>query len=418
MTENADTSRWFVDAWAVRDGRLFASRRPPESIDAKSTVFLSVPDLEPIPVGRISTALRATRAGFQEGFRDDEGAEGPFESLEDVRELARRGYLGGEIGGSTPGVPIAIAPGPTPGAGGAYLDQVIEELGLDRVDTEAGWLLDQMSDFEVEQVKAAVASFAEASILEWGDVLLRDHRLMKPFGAWLVAVQSSGVLDQSATLHPQARWSTAFAEFVSAEGAPLLAEVAARLGNVVEGSARKVGYSIHRLISIAPLPRSQRWDVRLTRVGEIAVLPLISARFRHAHWRPIDIAPAVFSSAMAAAIDHLGAPGDGSAVRLAISRCSRDLSEKALPAAAELAIEAYIESLLDGAPPYGPHTPSTPVERSDTTTIDPVDPTVEEAPTVEAHRASDVHEQQPKIEWVESKTEAAAPKTRLQIRLH
>ena len=89
---------WYVDTWSVLDGRLFASVRPPESIQATSTVFLAVPDLEPIPVGRISTALHACRAGFQEGLRGTDGAEIPFRNLAEIRALVRRGYLGGGLG--------------------------------------------------------------------------------------------------------------------------------------------------------------------------------------------------------------------------------------------------------------------------------------------------------------------------------
>ena len=76
---------WFVDAWAVLDGRLFASQRERDSIQAHSTVFFAVPDLDPVPVGRISTALRATRSGFQEGLRDGDGEEIAFESLPQLR---------------------------------------------------------------------------------------------------------------------------------------------------------------------------------------------------------------------------------------------------------------------------------------------------------------------------------------------
>jgi hypothetical protein len=89
---------WYIDSWAVLDGLAFASERDPESLQAKGTVFLSVPDLEPVPVGRLSTALRAQRSGFQDGFRDDKGDEIEFTSLNQVRDLVRRAYLGGGLG--------------------------------------------------------------------------------------------------------------------------------------------------------------------------------------------------------------------------------------------------------------------------------------------------------------------------------
>src|SRR5436309_15963831 len=62
---------WRIDSWSVRDGAAFASRREAESMDADSTVFIAVPDLEAVPVGRMSTALSATRRHFQEGLRND-----------------------------------------------------------------------------------------------------------------------------------------------------------------------------------------------------------------------------------------------------------------------------------------------------------------------------------------------------------
>ena len=88
---------WCFDSWAVLDGLAFVSFRKPETIDSKTTVFLSVPDLEPIPIGRISTALRAQRAGFQDGFRDPNGREFDFDNLKQIKEVIRRAYLGGGL---------------------------------------------------------------------------------------------------------------------------------------------------------------------------------------------------------------------------------------------------------------------------------------------------------------------------------
>src|SRR4051812_46889551 len=89
-----EMNMWYIDAWSVWDGLAFASERMADTIQSSATVFLSVPDLEPIPVGRISTALRATRASFQDGFHDESGSEFGFVDLEQVREVVRRAYLG------------------------------------------------------------------------------------------------------------------------------------------------------------------------------------------------------------------------------------------------------------------------------------------------------------------------------------
>jgi hypothetical protein len=131
---------WYIDSWSVLDGLAFASQRAADSLDADATVFLSVSDLEPIPVGRMSTALRAQRASFQDGFRDTEGNEIPFDSLDQIREVVRRAYLGGGLGPA----PVAIdAPPidpllreperppaePPPRNGGGFLEMELERLG-------------------------------------------------------------------------------------------------------------------------------------------------------------------------------------------------------------------------------------------------------------------------------------------------
>jgi hypothetical protein len=89
---------WYIDSWAVIDGLGFASQRHADAIDASATVFLSVPDLEPVPVGRISSALRAQRNNFQDGFRDRDGNEIGFDELDQIRDLIRRAYFGGGLG--------------------------------------------------------------------------------------------------------------------------------------------------------------------------------------------------------------------------------------------------------------------------------------------------------------------------------
>jgi len=130
---------WFFDSWSVLDGLAFASLRDADSIKADDTVFLSVPELEPVPVGRISTALRAERSGFQDGFRDRDGAEYEFDSLDQIREVIRRGYLAGGLGpvptpreGPPPspfrGEPETPEPPPMPRDGGEHYDEEIERL--------------------------------------------------------------------------------------------------------------------------------------------------------------------------------------------------------------------------------------------------------------------------------------------------
>jgi len=105
--ELTPTPRWHVEAWAVRDGMAFASLRPTSDVArCERTVFLGVPGLEAVPLGRVAPALWATRVNFQDGLHSEDGDEIGFDSLAEVRELVRRGYLAGGIG-----------PGPGPGGG-------------------------------------------------------------------------------------------------------------------------------------------------------------------------------------------------------------------------------------------------------------------------------------------------------------
>jgi len=111
-----EVTMWRFDAWAVRDGLAFVSDRNGEALEARGTVFMSVPDLEPVPVGRISTALRATRANFQDGFRNNLDEEFAFETLEQVQEVIRRGYLASGLGPAA----AAVEGGEEPPAGGPF----------------------------------------------------------------------------------------------------------------------------------------------------------------------------------------------------------------------------------------------------------------------------------------------------------
>lgn len=109
--QDAGNPNWHIEAWSVRDGMAFASRRPAgQVLSAQRTVFVGVPGLEAVPVGSVSPALWATRANFQQGLHDPDGEEIGFENLDQVRELVRRGYLAGGIGPSPP----EGEPGPPP----------------------------------------------------------------------------------------------------------------------------------------------------------------------------------------------------------------------------------------------------------------------------------------------------------------
>lgn len=134
---DVDSLSWYVDAWSVYDGAAFATRRQPQDGDQQgaavdegaNTVFVCVPDLQPVPVGRRSTALSACRRNFQYGLTSAGGSEIAFDDLQQVIELVRRGYLAGGLG---PDGPI------TPGPNQPYDGDGMGPDGLDETQPDAG----------------------------------------------------------------------------------------------------------------------------------------------------------------------------------------------------------------------------------------------------------------------------------------
>jgi hypothetical protein len=90
-------SGWYIDSWAALDGLVFASERDTNG-ETLNTVFLAPPYWSPVAVANLSTAWAASRMGFQSSFCDAEGAEIRFRTLDEIREVARRGYLSGGYG--------------------------------------------------------------------------------------------------------------------------------------------------------------------------------------------------------------------------------------------------------------------------------------------------------------------------------
>ncbi|TWD83075.1 hypothetical protein FB561_4230 [Kribbella amoyensis] len=166
---------WFIDAWAVFDGVAFASRSDPairrtdRVTEAETTVFLSVPELEPIPLGRITTGLRAARASFQDGFFDDEGTEIAFGSLDGIREAIRRAYLATGLGPGGAGLPGRPTPAPAsdgPTAGGLYFQDATRELELEGNGPPLS-LIRGLIEGAPDRLRHAVRVYAEAVLLDW-----------------------------------------------------------------------------------------------------------------------------------------------------------------------------------------------------------------------------------------------------------
>jgi hypothetical protein len=213
---------WYIESWAVRDGFAFASQRPPRKIEAtERTVFIGVPDLVPVPIGRVSTALRATRANFQDGFVDPkDGGEIAFATLDEVIELVRRAYLGSGAGPAPAGAEGPQRPLDAPsGAGDLYLRR-----GLQQLDPAPAWFVGsygiadtgkRQKNFAdlgrdrhaLGELREYVRLFAEASLIKWAEELLdrrrkaeedyeRDDDLsVGDFMQWLGILRNAGLLE-------------------------------------------------------------------------------------------------------------------------------------------------------------------------------------------------------------------------------
>jgi hypothetical protein len=204
-TNGGSVKKWHFDAWAVLDGLAFASKRSAEQIEADHTIFLSVPELEAIPIGRISTGLLATRYNFQQGLRNNDGEEIGFESLDQVREMVRRGYLAGGIGPGPAGLrPEPIFPGvDSPGSlGGQYYESQLEMLSQDEIQSQDCGQIANIAKREklfgvlqrpssIQPLWQTLRAFAEATIIEWGQQFLDTSRaggVYSAFYQWYLAL--------------------------------------------------------------------------------------------------------------------------------------------------------------------------------------------------------------------------------------
>jgi len=353
-----DDKAWFIDAWAVHDGRVFASRRLPESISADATVFMSVPDLEPVPVGRISTALRATRSGFQEGLRtnDSELAEIPFENLAQVRDLVRRAFLAAGLG---PGSPAGVA-GPVPrpdrgsGPGSAFLEQ---ESSARDAPWSCIYLLDAGPPPHLDQALYAVA---KATILEW-DLYLETQEPDEIRGlvGWLGALTRAGMLQPAENDVAGSPFPTSLLDVAAQyEADNLLATlqlIADRWlpGSPFEAAERISGYWSRGHLAIVPLPAAPGWPDRVRRLADMSLLPVIDLRF----WTSddpvtsLDVAPLVLSHAIRQPARSGRLRGEPSAAEAAFDRARASMAwflANELPPAAEAVLADFIDSCLDG----------------------------------------------------------------------
>jgi hypothetical protein len=118
---------WFIEAWNVLDGLAFAAERADEHSEIQQMRFLAAPHFAPEFVAHPGTMSAATRRLFQDGFYDEDQAAIAFDSIEQVRECVRRGYIAGS-GRTMDPTPAGGAP-PRPEGGGGDLAPI----GIDHV---------------------------------------------------------------------------------------------------------------------------------------------------------------------------------------------------------------------------------------------------------------------------------------------
>jgi hypothetical protein len=364
---------WFIDAWAVHDGKVFASRRASESIAANATVFMSVPDLEAVPVGRISTALRATRSGFQEGLRthDHDLAEIPFTDLRQVRDLVRRAYLAAGLGPGSPGAIAGPLPRPDlgPGPASRFLEQ--ESFG-----PHGPWAPVYLEADPPPDLDRAVYTVAQATILEWDRYLAdQDPDETRALVGWLSALSRAGIFPGQAdgSVGEAPIPMSPLQDLADRHGAwHLRAALELILDRWVPGyplETRISGYWSRSHLASVPLPVAPGWPTAVRRLADMSLLPVIDRRFWQSTQQvsSLDVAPLVLSHAIRQPARSGRLPGERSVAQAAYDRARASMvwfEEIALPIAAEKVLAEFIDRCLSGHttdPPTSPQEPGGPI---------------------------------------------------------
>ena len=374
MTASEDRA-WFIDAWAVHDGKVFASRRPPELTDADATVFMSVPDLEAVPMGRISTALRATRGGFQEGLRTDDSdlAEIPFKDLRQVRDLVRRGYLAAGLGPGSPGAIAGPLPLPRPDAGPDAGGNII---GPESPGSQEPWAPIDLSETGAPpDLDRAVDTVALATILEWDRHLAnKEPDEIRGLVGWLGALTRAGITPRVAGDPAGARFPSSLLDLAEQHGArnlnatlELVLDTGWAPGFPLGFGDWISGYWSRSHLAVVPLPVAPGWPAKVRRLTDMSLLPVIDRRFWAAP-QPVtslDVAPLVLSHAIRQPPRWGRLPRERSAAQAAYDRARASMAwlEIELPSAAESVLAEFIDRCLAGpttGSPTGSPAPSGP----------------------------------------------------------
>jgi hypothetical protein len=386
-------SKWHIDSWAVYDGIAFASLRAPNSIKTGATVFLSVPDLEPIPVGRISTALRAQRNCFQDRFCDGQGNEFSFETLSQVQETIRRGYLSGGLS-SNPGAGGELPAEPLPGGASAPRMQFPQKSGeahfreklkgrngghqQNEIQLEFSLLSDpekRKSYFETLNKNSTTAlysylqAFGEATLLDFLDFHrsdFADPQVRNALEHWIQTLYLAGLWQDTYAL-------LGFLEFIGLSGVipgllPIhiyhqLPHFALELGSLwfPEFAPRK------NLIFEIPCPHCGDWNKQIKWLHQSVLLPIVDRNYFATSRDLLEFIPLLFCALVTAVGPSLRAKPSlfqvGDRQRLmgrALSWINSELPSITLPEGVDEAITTFALAQLSKNSPSGDTGPAAP----------------------------------------------------------
>lgn len=341
---------------------------PPDSIESNHTVFMSVPDLQAIPVGRIATSLAATRRGFQAGLYDLDGGEGPFEDLAQVREVVRRGYLAGGLGPGGAATPAFPSPPSEPGAdGGAYFGEALEHSPwlaetswYERGDRDLRLLREQVP---LTVLARLVQRFGEATAVQWESNL----RHYGPAAGFATRTSRWGLREWYLSLLAHRVWEDvdSLAAFVTEYDCPVgidLLKRADRLslttpyggGSLTPGQRR---YSDQELLQSVPCPLLPGWNPNTRRLMDLLLTALSDAQYFAANPRVPELVPILLAARVSASSPPLihGAFGDGPSREELMDEALRWLAEQTphleLPYVVEDLLSQFVRDQLEGPSP-------------------------------------------------------------------
>jgi hypothetical protein len=323
----------------------------------------------------MSTALAATRRNFQAGLYGPDGTEVAFQTVDQIVELVRRGFLASGLGpagsaaplprGGPPLPPEAIAEramfepldlGPSPG-GGAYFENAIRDDHLVTWRTPGnpvnlalehlGWLVQKLGESVGPALQELIAAYAEATVIDWEQRVGHEDN---PTDAamlldWYGALHDVGIWTNGRSLADFVRTADLYwgRQFLDGWLAPI------RRGEAGPGRAP----SRRQLISHAPCPRRRGWGLGLSRLADKLTLPMCIGNYFDTNQHLPELAPATLAAMLMT--DHRFPPASLSGSRYVDKRLNTAVRWLAgetpnveLPKMAEDLINDYVWSCMEG----------------------------------------------------------------------